>query len=709
MDPDPDRRPGRARRGAEVGPAGVGAHGRGRAARLRPLRPSGALVALRLRTPAAHRRRRPHLRLRHPHHGVGRAVARAAGQRAGVAATAAAPAAHPAGLGGARLTDAGRVGHAGPGEAGRGRAGDRGSRAHRRDELVRRPVRRDRRRARRRRAGLGPRGHRGGLRGLPRHVRVGDARHAVRGHDRTDPPGARLAPVPVPRPLAPRRAAARGMGGRAGRRALRHPARPVGRPGGAALARAAGLRWADPSRSRTPCGARAHRPQCARTPRDVREHGPTLGRDARPLPLRRARGAPARPPRRARPARRTHRLLDLRPARCGAHGGVPARPARRPPRAGAHHRPPRRPARGGAGPPRLRRLPAAARRRPRHHRLRGLGGRAAGRGRRREPVLAGHSFGSIVAAATAVAARPPPRPGAGQPDRDVRARAARRRDPARPCCYHRARRRAARAGRHRPAAQPGRHPDRERRHGAPPGPGAAAVDPRRARPLLRGLRRPPRAAGGVPAPRSRTTSPSSPPHVTVPTLLVAAERDDIAPLAAQRGLGPGSPTRGWSSSPASATSPTTRRPPPSPPRSRSSSCEARSRLPLRHAVGRHDGISRYTAGLVHRARRPAPAHDADQRRAPARPPARRCPGSGSAPRPASASRSWPGRCNRLAPDVVFSPDADHGHAGAATTGCCSRCTTSSTTGTARRRRSSPPRSGCCGGSTTWPGGRSGCC
>ena len=146
------------------------------------VRPSGALVALHLRTQAAHRRRRAHLRLRHPHHGVGRAVARAAGERARVAATAAPPAAHPAGLGGARLTDAGRVGHAGPGEAGRGRAGDRGSRARPRSTS----------------SFVGPFGGIGAerdvvaqawdlagiearLRGLPRHVRVGGARHAVRG------------------------------------------------------------------------------------------------------------------------------------------------------------------------------------------------------------------------------------------------------------------------------------------------------------------------------------------------------------------------------------------------------------------------------------------------------------------------------------------------------------------------------------------------
>ena len=123
------------------------------------------------------------------------------------------------------------------------------------------------------------------------------------------------------------------------------------------------------------------------------------------------------------------------------------------------------------------------------------------------------------------------RVGAGQPHRGGatgrRDRADRRLPPAR--------RRPAGAGRHRPAAQPGRHPDREPRHGDHPGPGATPLDPRRTRPLLRGLRRPARPARAFHASSTHGVAEVAP-AVAVPTLLVAAERDAIAPLATQRAL-----------------------------------------------------------------------------------------------------------------------------------------------------------------------------
>ena len=293
------------------------------------------------------------------------------------------------------------------------------------------------------------------------------------------------------------------------------------------------------------------------------------------------------------------------------------------------------PARGGAGPPRLRRLPAAARPTP-------TTSPATRPGR---PSCWTRSAATRCWRGTRSARsspRPPPPP--RRPPRrwcwstPSRRRRRRRRDPA-DRRLPPPRRRAAGAGRHRPAAQPGRHPDRERRHGHHTGPGAAPVDPRRARPLLRGLRRPPRAAGGVPRldlPRRRRVRPRRHRPDAARGGRARRHRAPARPTRAR-----GSPTRGWSSSPPSATSPTTRRPPPSPPRSRSS-CAARSRLPLRHAgtAQRHQPLHR-RAGA--RARRAAPADDADQRRAPARPPPGRAVGAGQRAPPASASRSWPGR------------------------------------------------------------------
>ena len=102
--------------------------------------------------------------------------------------------------------------------------------------------------------------------------------------------------------------------------------------------------------------------------------------------------------------------------------------------------------------------------------------------------------------------------------------------------YHRLAAALPERGRDRAAAQPDDHPAGQRGHGADQGPGAAPLDPRRARPPVQRVRRPPGAAGGVRRLDRRAPSGSSPRGCRVPTLLVAGERDDIAPLAAQREL-----------------------------------------------------------------------------------------------------------------------------------------------------------------------------
>ena len=68
---------------------------------------------------------------------------------------------------------------------------------------IRRPVRRNRGRTGRRGAGLGPRGHRGRLRGLPRNLRLSRPEHTCRDHDRADPPGARVRRFPFLDPALP--------------------------------------------------------------------------------------------------------------------------------------------------------------------------------------------------------------------------------------------------------------------------------------------------------------------------------------------------------------------------------------------------------------------------------------------------------------------------------------------------------------------------
>ena len=201
-----------------------------------------------------------------------------------------------------------------------------------------------------------------------------------------------------------------------------------------------------------------------------------------------------------------YRVLRLRR---GPHGRLPARAARRPPRAGADRRPPRRRSGSRPRPARVRRrrrpLP---RRPPRHRRLRWPGPREllAAVAPGGDAVLAGHSFGSIVAAAAVAAGAPVRAPGAGQPDRDVRAgRPARRPRRRLTVLYHRlAAALPERAGtallRSRAITRVASvamvtTPDRD----------AAPLDPRRARPPLQRLRRPPGAAGGVRCVGRRTT------------------------------------------------------------------------------------------------------------------------------------------------------------------------------------------------------------
>ena len=147
-------------------------------------------------------------------------------------------------------------------------------------------------------------------------------------------------------------------------------------------------------------------------------------------------------------------------------------------------------------------------------------------------------------------------------------------------------RRAARAGRHRAAAQPDDHPAGQRRPWCRPrGPGAAALDPRRARPAVQRVRRPPGAAGGVRRLGRRRRRPSSAARVSGADAAGGrrAGRHRAGGRPARR-WPPGSRTRGWWCCRAPGTSPTTRRRPRWPRRSPSSAagaCEDPLRLPVR--------------------------------------------------------------------------------------------------------------------------------
>ena len=204
-----------------------------------------------------------------------------------------------------------------------------------------------------------------------------------------------------------------------------------------------------------------------------------------------------------------------------------------------------------------------------------------------EPVLAGHSFGSIVAAATAAAARPRAS-GAGQPHRDAppAARATRL-----TVGYHRLAaalpERAGTALLRSPIvtriASVAMATTRTRRCAAGSTPSTAATS--RASPTAASCWR-------RSTPRSPTTSPSSPPPSPHPRLLVAAERDDHrAPGHPARAAVPRcAPGRRPRRRPSRALRGARRR------RRRDlrSSCAARSRLPLRHAgaAQRHQPLHR---------------------------------------------------------------------------------------------------------------------
>ena len=120
-----------------------------------------------------------------------------------------------------------------------------------------------------------------------------------------------------------------------------------------------------------------------------------------------------------------------------------------------------------------------------------------------------------------------------------------------------------------------------------------------------GVRRAAQPAGVLPRLGLATTSPSSRADVPVPTLLVAAERDDIAPLAAQQALlprfpdarlvvVPGTGHLAHYEAPAEVAAAISR--------VRGQPVKigtVKIALDCRYVrVDRHDGISRYTAGLV---------------------------------------------------------------------------------------------------------------
>ena len=118
----------------------------------------------------------------------------------------------------------------------------------------------------------------GGQRPLPglhrrvRQCRPGDRRRLP---GRADPAGARLAPVPVPRPAAARRPAAQRLGRDDGRAAVRVPARGLAAGGAAALGDAGGRGG--------PLAARARPPQPApRTPARPHAARPHSARSAVP-------------------------------------------------------------------------------------------------------------------------------------------------------------------------------------------------------------------------------------------------------------------------------------------------------------------------------------------------------------------------------------------------------------------------------------------
>ena len=328
-------------------------------------------------------------------------------------------------------------------------------------------------------------------------------------------------------------------------------------------------------------------------------------------------------------------------------------------------------------------------------------------------MLAGHSFGSIVAAAAL----------AGEPRPAVRglvlvnpiaasALAGPRRSLTRlTVLLPPARRRAAGAGRHlRCCATRLVTRIASVAMATTPDAGAAPLDPRRARPVL--LRRSPTGAmlleafHASVAPRRRASSPP------------AVKRADAAGGGRARRHRPAArPARAGCPVPGRAAGRAARhrapRPlrgarPRSPPRSRRSSRRSLVKIlfDCRYVrTGRHDGISRYTAGLVTALAElhPVTMLISDERQLAAAP--RPCPWH-LVSAPTSVREPLVARqVRRLAPGRGVLPDADDGQLGPRLPAASSRCTTSSTTATARRRRSSPRRSGCCGGSTTcawWP-------
>ena len=194
---------------------------------LRAGRAPGPVGPLPLGPRAAHRGRGPHLRARTGPPGVGRALAGGRRQRPRAAAR-------------RRHRLRTRLAWAGLGSPRRGVwvSPDAGRLAEVREVLAEidpadahviageydgRPVRRRARGAR-----LGPRRPRGPLRRLRRPLRRPGARHRRREPRRAAPPRRRLAPLPVPRPRAPRRSAARPLGGPPRRRGVPRQARRMG-------------------------------------------------------------------------------------------------------------------------------------------------------------------------------------------------------------------------------------------------------------------------------------------------------------------------------------------------------------------------------------------------------------------------------------------------------------------------------------------------